>query len=144
MVKNNKGFFFKRPMRLIVDGSRSITASASCCVYWGSYQGEGQWLWMLVLVTCDRWNATRVTWHMTHDIWHLTPDTWNLKYNILFDSPTQLQTAGDEKRKLPAANVNVKSFRLSAISWELCQREGGGDSAQIPIYIFYTSKRAKN
>ena len=37
---------------LIVDGSRSRSAAASYCAQWGNQQGECMWL--LALVTCDR------------------------------------------------------------------------------------------
>ena len=30
------------------------------------HSGEGPWLWMLPLVTCDRWHATHDTWHLTN------------------------------------------------------------------------------
>ena len=49
---------------LIIDGSRSRLLVASCCAYWGSYQEEGPCLWLLVFVTCNRWQAI-------HDMWHL-------------------------------------------------------------------------
>ena len=29
------------------------------------------WLWLLALVTCDRWQVKRDTWHVTSDTWHL-------------------------------------------------------------------------
>ena len=38
------------------------------------WQGERMWLWLLALVTVDRWHATCDTWHSTHDAWHMTPD----------------------------------------------------------------------
>ena len=34
-------------------------------------QGEGPWLWLLTLVTCDWWEVTPDTWHLTSDMWHL-------------------------------------------------------------------------
>ena len=38
------------------------------CAYWVSLQGEGLCLWLLVLVTGDRWHA--------HDTWHII--CWSL------------------------------------------------------------------
>ena len=37
----------------------------------GELAGEGLRLWLLVLVTGDRWHMTRDTWPMTRDTWHL-------------------------------------------------------------------------
>ena len=37
---------------------------------------EGPWLWLLALITCDRWQATRNTRQVICDMWHLTPDLW--------------------------------------------------------------------
>ena len=36
--------------------------------------GGGSWLWLLALVTCDRWQVTCDMWHVTYDMWHLTSD----------------------------------------------------------------------
>ena len=36
-------------------------------------------LWLLALVTCDRWPVTGDTWNLTSDTWYLTPDT---RFNI--------------------------------------------------------------
>ena len=35
-------------------------------------QGANLSLWLLALVTCDRWQVTPDTWQVTGDTWHLT------------------------------------------------------------------------
>ena len=44
-------------------------------------QRESPWLWLLVLVTYDRWHATCHTWHVTWDMWHMIHVTWHMTYD---------------------------------------------------------------
>ena len=44
----------------------------------GELPGDGQWLWLFVLVTGDRWQVTCNMWYVTHDTWHLICDPWHL------------------------------------------------------------------
>ena len=56
------------------------------CFFWSlqtNWQEEGLWLWLLALVTDDRWHITgdiwQVTferWHLKCTMWHVTHDTW--------------------------------------------------------------------
>ena len=52
----------------------SFITSLLCIV--GSKQGEGVWLWLLALVTCDRWHVAGDIWHVTGDIWHVRHDSF--------------------------------------------------------------------
>ena len=45
-----------------------ISSSILLCKL-GELAGDGPWLWLLALFTCDSWQVTRDTWHMTHDTW---------------------------------------------------------------------------
>ena len=40
--------------------------------------GKDLWLWLLPLVTGDRWQVTGDSWHITHDTRHITHDTWHM------------------------------------------------------------------
>ena len=55
---------------------------AAYCAYWGSNQGEGLWLWLLALVTNDRWQVRRNTWHVTYDTWHVTYDMYHVTHDM--------------------------------------------------------------
>ena len=46
---------------------------------------QGDLLWVLMLVTCDRWHKTRDTWHLTIKTWHLTPDIFFFFLNFFGD-----------------------------------------------------------
>ena len=59
-------------------------------------KGKGLWLWLLALVTSDRWQVTRNTSHITWDTWHLKHDTWYLEtFQIWIFSPFCLLTSRD-------------------------------------------------
>ena len=68
----------------IVFGSSSRSAAVSFCACWGSWQGEGPWLWLVALGTCNRWLPKHDTWHVTCDMWHMTPNTWHLIINVFY------------------------------------------------------------
>ena len=38
------------------------------------------WLWLLALVTGDRWQVRGDRWHMTCDLWHVTHETWQMRH----------------------------------------------------------------
>ena len=58
------------------------------CASWGSQQRKGPWLWLLAIVTYERWQVTGDrkpdTWHMTHDTWHTTSEYIFFYFVILF------------------------------------------------------------
>ena len=69
-------------MRHIVVWPRSRSASVSCCAYLGSWHGEGLWLLLLALVTCDRCQVTPAS--STRDFFHTDrklQTLWNMVIN---------------------------------------------------------------
>ena len=44
---------------------------------------DGRWLWLLVLLTGDRWQVTGDRWHATRQTWQKTCDTWHNTYFYL-------------------------------------------------------------
>ena len=45
-------------------------------------EGDGLWLWLLALVTCETWNLIQDTWHMTHDVKKLTGDSRQMNQHM--------------------------------------------------------------
>ena len=55
-----------------------FSSSILLCIL-GELAGGSPWLWLLALVTSDRWQVTPDTWRL-----HLTPDTWNVTADTYF------------------------------------------------------------
>ena len=45
------------------------------CIMWEMHE-KWLWLWLLALVTCDRWQVTCDMWHVIYDPWNMTTDVW--------------------------------------------------------------------
>ena len=92
----------------------SLSQSAAAFYSSKSYQGEGPWLWLLALVTCDRW-------HLTPDTWQLIPDTSHYFVKTVFLSANVERFSVSCRREFFSSSFFEQSggaiHRWSVINW---------------------------
>ena len=69
----------------------TIQKQASCakCTKWGSSKGDGLWLWLLVLVTCDRCQVSCSTWHNKPNTGHMTYASRHMTHGLFSNASTR-------------------------------------------------------
>ena len=76
-VCKKKSLQTSNKMTLVNFGSEMVQHQRPA-LHTGGVSRGSLWLWLLALVTCDRWHMTHDPWKVTHYMWYVTLDTWHL------------------------------------------------------------------